>query len=252
MPTAQASSTNKYGVSENVSIIVRPQNPYEAYATLQSVLSKMPFYIKNGYTVALPEDEEIKNIATDPSRLQTVSPEALGSRFINDIYRLSDFSLSLAKISSEITEIKNIMPILGKMHSCWNFKIFPEYTILLTLYGPGGNYNAETGTILIRASADGKFQFPILQNIIHEMTHLGIEENIIKKYTLSHLEKESLVAMMCQINFGDLFVKTRDTDILNNPFNKLLTNESINNVPKMVEDYVLKNPRTGDKLNLSI
>ena len=227
-----------------MTITVRPQNPYEAFATLWSVLLKMPFYIQNGYAdIALPDDTEITNLANNPSELQHTKPETLGNRFIQNIYKLSDYKIGVDNINSEIKNITKSFPVLKKLNASWGFKLFPQYTIILTLYGPGGSYNSETGTILIRTSVDGKFQNPQLQNIIHEMTHLGIEDNIVKKYNLTHNEKESLVNIICRINFSSLFGSPNDEKMANNPFVSLLTTESINNLPQIIENYISTHPR---------
>lgn len=227
-----------------MTITVRPQNRYEAFATLWSVLLKMPFYTQNGYAdVALPNDIEITNLANNPSELQLTKPETLGNRFIQKIYRLSDYKIGIEKINSEIENITNNFPVFEKLNTSWGFKLFPQYTILLTLYGPGGSYNSDTGTILIRTSVDGKFQNPKLQSIIHEITHLGIEDNIVKKYNLNHSEKEALVNIMCRINFSSLFGSPKDKKMANNPFVSLVTAESINNLPQIIENYISTHPR---------
>ncbi len=225
-----------------ITIKVRAQNPYEAYATLWNVLTKMPFYKQHGYKVALPEDEEILDLANNPTKLETINREELGKRYVENIYRPSDFDVSLSAVKAEINKVEKAAEIFEKLQEYWNFKILPEYLVLLTLYGPGGNYNAETGTILVRTSAEGTFSFPILQNIIHEMTHIGIEDNLVKKFQLSHQEKEALVDRMCLINFGDLFSPNAN-NTKNNPFTSTLTSETMKNLPGVIEDYVLKYPR---------
>lgn len=74
------------------------------------------------------------------------------------------------------------------------------------------------------------------------MTHIGIEENIVKKFQLSHQEKEALVDRMCLINFGDLF-SPNPNNTQNNPFASILTSETANDLPRVIGEYVLKYPR---------
>lgn len=144
-----------------INIKVRPQNPYEAYATLWNVLTKMQFYKHHGYKVALPEDAEILDLANNPAKLETTNREELGRRFVEDIYRLGDFDLGLKAVETEISNTQKAGETFKKLQELWGFKIFSEYLVHLTLYGAGGNYNAETGTILVRVTKDGNFIFPI-------------------------------------------------------------------------------------------
>lgn len=44
---------------------------------------------------------------------------------------------------------------------------------------------------------DNKGKFNKLTTIIHEIVHMGIENTIVKRYNLSHSEKEYVVDMIC-------------------------------------------------------
>lgn len=192
---------------EEIQIEVSPQSPYEAFSFLWNILVKMPFYVKNGYHVSLPKNNEISILAQDPLKLQNIDQQKLGNKFINEIYNPSDFSSGLRKITQQLNEIKKLTPHFQELHKFWGFKIFPKYLVKLTLYGPGGNYNTETGTILIKTNKKGDFKIPPLQNIIHELIHLGIEDNIVNRFRLSHSEKEALVDQICSVVFDHLFKK---------------------------------------------
>jgi hypothetical protein len=54
-----------------------------------------------------------------------------------------------------------------------DFQFFKNYEIVLTQYGPGGNYNSETGKVTHSIYSLKK----ILDTIIHEIIHIGIEKS---------------------------------------------------------------------------
>ena len=66
------------------------------------------------------------------------------------------------------------------------------------MYGPGGNYNPSTGTVILLTNEKGEFRKKcIAENILHEIVHIGVEESVIKQYKLTHWEKERLVDLIC-------------------------------------------------------
>lgn len=80
----------------------------------------------------------------------------------------------------------------------------PTYRVLLTLYGPGGSYDPEIGQILLYTTPQGSFkQYKNPANtIIHEITHIGMEQSIVQAFQLSHPMKERVVDQFVQLNFG--------------------------------------------------
>jgi len=86
----------------------------------------------------------------------------------------------------------------------WDFKEFTTYDVNLTLYGPGGSYQPEEGSILIYTTIDGEFKgYDNPANIvIHEIVHIGIEESIITKYNVPHAFKERIVDSYVSMNYG--------------------------------------------------
>ena len=74
-----------------------------------------------------------------------------------------------------------------------------SYTVKLTKYGPGGSYDPKTGTVTMLTTKGGQFKkLDPVETIVHEVVHMGIENEIVARYKLSHPEKERLVDLFVQ------------------------------------------------------
>lgn len=87
----------------------------------------------------------------------------------------------------------------------WGFSLLPTYEIVLTLYGPGADYDAQNGIIQLQTTPDGDFKRATNHELLfHEIVHIGVEEAIVEKYELSHWEKERLVDLICARYLNEL------------------------------------------------
>ena len=105
-------------------------------------------------------------------------------------------------------------PVFEKYKELWNFYIPENYTVTLTLYGMGGSYEYRKGNgkVILFTKEDGTFgrESP-LATIIHEMVHIGIEQNIILKYDLPQPVKERIVDKFMEFHFkGNLVQGVQD------------------------------------------
>ena len=83
--------------------------------------------------------------------------------------------------------------------------MFDKYKVLFTLYGTGGSYDPDEGTITLLTNKEGgfmKYKNPAY-TIIHEITHMGMEYSIIRKYNLSHGLKERIVDTFVYLMFQE-------------------------------------------------
>lgn len=169
-------------------------------------IQDIQFFEEHNYQVSLPKgaliEELIQNVKSgitsdnDYDRLE---------RFVLDsVYNKSDYMSGYDKISSEKPLINKMINQLEDLNYNWNFKTFELYQINLTLYGPGGSYDPNLGSILIFSTEDGRFKsYKNPSNtIIHEVTHIGIEESIITKLNVPHPLKERIVDTFVKLNFG--------------------------------------------------
>lgn len=150
------------------------------------LLKKYKLYKKYGYSPKIPENN-LKEEFRDNKNI-----------YINSLKEIKKFKKGWKRVY-------NVLLIIKKDY---NFKIFKNYNVRLTLYGTGGDYFPSYGAfdgklrnqpgrtkklnksiILVRADLKKSFE----RIIIHEIIHLGIEDSIVRKNKLRHLEKEALV-----------------------------------------------------------
>ncbi|MFA8299186.1 MAG: hypothetical protein ACEPOV_03405 [Hyphomicrobiales bacterium] len=171
-------------------------------------LKDIKFFEENGYKVAWPEGqfmEQLKTKALD-GNLNDNDYALLYKHMESKVYTQMNYFKANFNVSMQASLIDRMVIDLKQHKKNWEFKIFPKYKIILTLYGPGGSYNADNGTITLFANSEGKFKQynnPAC-TIIHEIIHIGIENSIIKKYDVPHTIKERIVDNIVNINFNYL------------------------------------------------
>ena len=114
--------------------------------------------------------------------------------------------------------------------------------MVVTRYGSGGNYDADDRAIMIRVASGGKFKGTYrdpLETIVHEMMHLGIEEKIVKKFKLTHWEKERVVDQICQKEFKDIFPAYKLQEYGDQGADLDLSLDDLQDLPAAVSEYVI-------------
>ncbi len=193
------------GSSQNRIQIIIPSAEEEAEYIWQTI-QDISFFDENNYQLSLPKGsliESLKNKAKNGTLSDTDRTDLI--YFVKDsIYRKADYEKGYTQISVQADLINRMIREISRMHYDWRFKKFDLYQIKLTLYGPGGSYDPEDGSVLIFTTNDG--QFKNYQNpantIIHEIIHIGMEESIMQAYPVPHALKERIVDTFVFLNFA--------------------------------------------------
>jgi hypothetical protein len=221
-------------------LTIRGQTAEEEFRYLTDhVLNQLPFYEKYGYQVSLPKFEEFKH-PIPPG----IKKKAFGD-FLRKEYREKFYSNGIETLNQDENTIKDVFPIFLKLYKAWGFEMFPTYTVKLTKYGPGGSYNPNTGEITMLTTVDGRFkQLNPTNTIIHESVHMGIENLIVKKYKLTHTEKERLVDLICMNLFQGNLKDYRIQSIGDSKIDPFISKETdIYNLPAQISMFIRDNPR---------
>lgn len=166
------------------------------------------------------------------------------AEFLATEYDPAFFAKGLEILESHRPLFEATLPTFQKLNALWGFKTFPVYQLALTKYGPGGNYYEDTGVVVMLTRADGTFKrVSQTHTPIHEMVHMGIEENIVRQFGLTHWEKERVVDLMTQQLFGHLVPDYELQDRGDSRIDPFVTTETIQNLPASIEKYVSKFPR---------
>jgi len=236
--------TDRKQPSKLPKLIIRAQNSEEELEYLWYVLSKIPFYKENGYSYEIPKDKEFEEVARISPNFKSVDKQRLRKYFLENIYNAEFFNAGLRALENVRCDIESCMKRFVEFNHLWNFKLLPKYEITLTKYGPGGNYDVKTGKIVMMTRVDGTFKRPSPGHTpVHEMVHIGIEENIVQKYNLSHWEKESLVDLICFLSFKKELPNYHTQDRGDKRLIPYINEIALKNLPKAIEEYTTRLPR---------
>ena len=178
-----------------LTLTVRPQTPEEAYDFLGGVLSEMAFFRENGYEVALPDHPEFDGSG------------ALGSfeTFRRAVYDPAAFEAAMEVMRRGEPVLRSAVDWFDALPASPGLRVYEDYVVTITQYGPGGSYDPRTGGIVLLANENGEFKGGGgAHTIAHEMMHLAVEDGIVQRYGLAHWEKERLVDLLTQQAFRDV------------------------------------------------
>ncbi|OFZ51764.1 MAG: hypothetical protein A2381_18450 [Bdellovibrionales bacterium RIFOXYB1_FULL_37_110] len=217
----------------------------DEFKILRDEIETIPWYKKQGYQIVLPSSPHFQKYWNNPELIKTINYNELLAIFDKEIYCKDDYTKGYRLLLSKLNIIVEAINHLALLKEKWCFKMFPQYLVRLTQYGPGGFYSYENGTIFIQVNPDGLFtELNPIETIIHEIVHIGIEESIIQKYNLEHWEKERLVDLICQQYLQNFLPNYQ----LQKNGNKMLDDffnipDFTLSLPRIIEKYLIKYPR---------
>jgi len=197
--------------TERIEISIPTIDQETAY--VWSVIQDIKFYDEHNYDISLPSGAIIDSLIDKSRKGKLLDKQfnLLKEFMKNEIYAEADYQKGYVKIEKERPLLNQMIDQITETDRKWDFKIFEKYQVILTLYGPGGNYDPNQGSITFYTTNDGKFkQYDNPANIlIHEITHLGIEESIIRRFNVPHGLKERIVDTFVYLNFHELLSEYR-------------------------------------------
>lgn len=237
-------ATNTLVAQVNQIATVKPTAQAEAQYVWRTVCD-MNFFDKNGYNVALPQHPYLDKIVAmvRQQQLPNSAYDSLQVVMEHSIFDSQKYQKGIEQVIAAIPIIEKALERMKEYAPLWNFKIFAQYQLNLTLYGPGGSYDCNNGSILLQTTAEGKFKMYSnpAYTIIHEMVHIGIEQPIVQKYQLPHAIKEQIVDLFVEKHFKDLLPEYRKQPMGNQKVEELLqTKDDFKNLPKKVEQLVVQ------------
>ena len=224
---------------QKAAISIRAATPEEEFGIIWYTLRNMAFFREHGYDVTFPDHKNFAQLSKAPLDTSEVNKKELYELFGRKIYDKSKYEKGLKGVLHAEEIVENAFPIFEKFREKWDFTVHKSYEVILTLYGPGGQYNPKTGKIFLKSTANGQFKrIDPMHTIIHEMVHIGIEKNIVKKYQLTHWEKERVVDLVCSLAFIDLLPNYTLQWKGEKSLDAFVNKDSIMNLPLAIESYV--------------
>lgn len=189
-------------------ITVRANTVEEEMRYVWDKIKRIEFFNRFGYNLSLPKAEGIDYLISKSmeNKLEDSDFNILEIE-IPKVYSTANYEKGINTIKNSINTIKETFNLFNEIVNKWEFKLFDEYLIRLTQFGPGGSYDNNKGHIIMKTSKDGlisKRKNPI-QTIIHEIVHIGIENIIIQKNNIPHDTKERIVDKFMVHHFKEIF-----------------------------------------------
>ena len=240
------SCSSQLAQSKYISISI-PTIEQEA-TSIWRTINDIEFLEKQGYKINLPENDVI----------QSLIAKSKNGKFGNDdfteiynlleanIYAKSNYKLALKKVRAQDELINKLVNQLytSKNNWDWEFKTFEIYNIVFTLYGTGGSYDPDLGTVTLFTTLDGEFMNydNPTNTIIHEIIHMGIEKSIVQKYKVSHGLKERIVDIVAYIMFREFLPEYRIQSMGDTKIDDYLkVRKDISELDSIVKKYKEKN-----------
>ncbi len=187
--------------------IVPPTIEQEA-TSIWRTINDITFLEKQGYDINLPKDSLIESLITKSKN------GTFGNDDFSVVYSLTErvfdqkhYEKARQKVAQQIDLLNDLISEIDSSNSQWDwtFKMFDQYKVVFTLYGTGGSYDPDEGSVTLLTNEEGRFikyQNPAY-TIIHEITHMGMEYSIVRKYDLNHGLKERLVDTFVYLMFPE-------------------------------------------------
>jgi len=205
--------------------IVQPTIEQEA-TSIWRTINDITFFEKQGYTINLPKHSLIDSLITK-SKNGTFGNEdftAIYTLVETKVFDKKNYELAIQKVTNQTELINNLIYVIDSSKSEWDWKfnMFDKYRIIFTLYGTGGSYDPVEGTITLLTNKEGGFmnyKNPA-NTIIHEITHMGMEYSIVRKYNIADGLKERIVDTFVYLMFKE---KLPEYKIQNMGDNKIIS-----------------------------
>jgi len=251
---------------ETLEVIIRSQTKKEAFESLIWTISRIPFYQEHGYQASVSSHETFQKLArsdvyikaiqniikadiyveTEPDiYIHDIQYGELKRIFDSEVYSEKDYEEGLKILRDEKTTIMRAVERFSELNVLWDFKVFPQYEVILTMYGPQGSYSYKRGEVFILASKIESSGEWVRLVVIHELVHIGVEENIVKYYKLKQWEKERLVDFICSIYFKDLLPNYPMQSKGDKRLDEFINIDTIQMLPQAIEKYIKKYPRSN-------
>lgn len=188
--------------------VVQPTVEQEA-TSIWRTINDIAFFEEQGYTINLPEDSLIDALVVK-SKNGTFGNDdypAILTLVETKVFDQKNYEHAIQKVQDQTDLINSLLSEIDaeRANWDWDFKMFDTYKVVFTLYGTGGSYDPDEGKITLLTNKDGgfmKYENPA-NTIIHEITHMGMEYSLVRKYNLSHGMKERLVDSFVSLMFQD-------------------------------------------------
>lgn len=234
--------------AQNLKISASIPTIQQEATSIWRTINDIKFFEQMGYTVNLPEDELIEalKLKSKEGNFSNDDFSSIYNLLESGVYNQSHYQAALQKVDEQQAVLKNALQQLESFqHGLdWEFRTYANYDIVFTLYGSGGSYDPNTGVITLFTTKQGAFKNykNPANTIIHEIVHIGIENSLIQKYSILHMQKERIVDKFVYLMFGDLLPQYKIQDFGNLDIDAYIKGkDDLKNLDSALEEYASQN-----------
>lgn len=235
-------SCNAQETDSRIEII--PVTIQQEATSVWRTINDIVFFEKQGYSINLPKDEQIDSliIKSKNGTFGNEDFESIYNLVKTKIFNKKHYKKATKKVNEQNKLINTLIDQIDskKKEWDWKFNAFDKYRIIFTLYGTGGSYDPDEGTITLLTTQEGGFmnyQNPA-NTIIHEITHMGMEYSIVQKYKLAHGTKERIVDTFVYLMFKEYLPDYRIQNMGDKKIDNYLSKqENINSLGSIMSKF---------------
>lgn len=192
--------------------IAQISQPEQEAAYVWALIKESGYFRERGYSVSLPRHGFVEELV-GRERQGTLREEdyaELVELFKGEIYEAKAYERAYREVGRALSRIETVYGVFLDYDAKWGFKVWDQYEIRLTLYGPGGMFDPERGIIWIMITDAGSFKMNSdpAYVVIHEATHIGVD-GLFRRYSLPQPVMERVVDKFVVDHFSEILPKYR-------------------------------------------
>ncbi|MCX6787251.1 MAG: hypothetical protein NTY93_01860 [Candidatus Kaiserbacteria bacterium] len=156
---------------------------------VRDTIMKFSWFAEQGYTI-----ERLKL----PGGITKDSSDEDIIRAVNEEYSETDYAECATKLQEEW---RFVSEEFEKMRNEPAFHLKDEYTVVLTKYGMGGSYDADSSKVIVNITS--QLQGGVEGTVAHEIIHMTVQY-LIDQYHVRHWRKERWVDLLMERYFPEL------------------------------------------------
>jgi hypothetical protein len=230
--------------SDRIELSIRRQTVHEELRYIRRLAAKEHRYRELRYRIEFPQSQAFLELLAKAGRDGRLTDDRQANKrmeelFRNEVYDPTAYAAGLRKIEASRERLESLLCRLRKLDPILGFRVLSHYHVFLTLYGMGGSYESDTGRIVTKIRPDGNYvRHDPAEVVLHEAVHLGIEHSIVRRFGLSHAEKEAVVDGICMVVFGDALPGYKASTKANQELCRAIAEAPLGRLPEVVAAHV--------------
>ena len=153
-------------INPEINVVVKAKTAIEEVDNIWYLINNIDFFDSNNYEPIFPKHEYVDELLKKKRRGADIEEyyNEFKEIFENEIYVLSDYENGIKNAKDKLKNVESIFETLKYYVKQWDFELFSNYIISLSLYGTSGAYYSteNEGIINLRTNKDGWRREPSL------------------------------------------------------------------------------------------